>query len=94
NADETFALRVRGDSMIEEHITEGDYVIIKRQATADKGDIVAALIDDEVTLKKYFPKGNMIELVPANSSMSPIIVHKGDKQIRLLGKMVGLLRKV
>jgi repressor LexA len=92
-SDETFALRVRGDSMIEDHIVDGDYVLIKRQAMADKGDTVAVMIDDDVTLKKFFPRTDYIELVPANASMNPIRISRGDKQIRIVGKMVGLLRK-
>lgn len=92
NAQEAFALRVKGDSMIEASICDGDYVIINRQEHADHGSIVAVMIDEDVTLKKFFPKPTHIELVPANSTLSPIIIKKGEKHIRILGKMVGLIR--
>jgi len=93
NAHESFALRVRGESMVEAGILEDDYVIIKRQAVADQGDIVAVMIDDEVTLKKYYLKPDYLELVPANSTMDKMVIPKGEKQVRIVGKMVGLIRK-
>jgi len=93
SAEECFALRVKGDSMIEEQIRNDDFVIIKRQSIANRGDIVAALIEDEVTLKKFFPGNNYVELVPANREMLPIRINRRDKDVRILGKMVGLIRK-
>lgn len=90
---ELFFLRIKGDSMIEDHIVEDDLVLIKRQTTADKGEIVAALVEDEATLKHFYPHVNHIELRPANSKMKPIMVNPRDKAIQILGKMVGLFRK-
>lgn len=86
-----FALRVRGDSMIDAQICDGDYVIIKKQRNAEKGQIVVAQTDDgEATLKYWFPERNRIRLQPANSSMAPIYV----KHARVLGVLTGVVRKV
>jgi repressor LexA len=89
---ETFALKVKGDSMIEDGILEGDHVIIRRQATAENGDIVCALIGNEATLKRFQRKGNQITLIPANPNYDPIIVSKGE--FRILGKATGVIRKL
>lgn len=89
---ENYALKVRGQSMIENHIDDGDYVIIHMQQTAENGDRVVAMVDNEVTLKKYHRKKDHIRLEPANGDMAPIIVEP-DKNIRILGKLVGVLRK-
>jgi len=89
---DTFALRVRGQSMIENHIDDGDYVVIRRQETAENGDRVVAMIDDEVTLKRYFREKNHIRLEPANGQMSPIMVDDTE-DIKILGKLVGVMRK-
>jgi repressor LexA len=86
-----FTLQVSGDSMIEDQIADGDYVIIRRQKAARKGQIVAAVTDEnEATLKRWFPEKNRIRLEPANSSMKPIYV----KNARVLGVVVGVVRKV
>jgi repressor LexA len=86
-----FVLEVRGDSMIEDQIADGDYVVIRKQRTARKGQIVVALTDEnEATLKRWFPERNRIRLEPANSSMKPIYV----KNARVLGVVVGVVRKV
>lgn len=85
-----YALSVNGQSMIEDGILDGDTIIVKDQQTANNGDTVVAVIDNEATLKRFYKKPNSIELHPANSSMQPIIVDNGDFQIR--GILVGLLR--
>jgi repressor LexA len=86
-----FVLQVRGDSMIDDHISDGDYVIIQKQRTARKGQIVAAITDEgEATLKRWFPEKNRIRLEPANSTMKPIYV----KNAKVLGVVVGVVRKV
>ncbi len=86
-----FALKVKGDSMIEEQIADGDFVVVQKQRTARKGQIVVALTDDgEATLKRWFPEKNRIRLQPANSTMKPIYV----KNARVLGVVVGVVRKV
>src|SRR3989337_119083 len=86
---EIFALKVKGDSMIEDGILEGDHVIIRRQDTAEDGDIVCALIGDEATLKRFHRKGNEITLKPANKNYGPIVVSKGE--FRILGKATGVI---
>jgi len=86
-----FVLEVDGDSMIEDQIADGDFVIIRRQRTARRGQIVVALTDEnEATLKRWYPEKKRIRLEPANSSMKPIYV----KNARVLGVVVGVVRKV
>ena len=86
-----FALRVRGDSMIDAQIADGDVVICRRARTAHRGDIVVALTDDgEATLKYWYPEANRIRLQPANSSMKPIYA----RNVQVLGIVTGLVRKV
>jgi repressor LexA len=86
-----YALQVRGKSMIEDHIDDGDYVVIRKQEVAQNGERVVAMIDDEVTLKRFYHEKDHIRLEPANGSMEPIIVSKEDAKI--LGVLVGVLRK-
>jgi repressor LexA len=86
-----FALEVHGDSMIEDQISDGDYVVVRKQRTARKGQIVVALTDEgEATLKRWFPEKNRIRLEPANSKMRPIYV----RDAKVLGVVVGVVRKV
>ena len=88
---QTFALRVRGDSMIEDQICDGDVVVIERRDEARNGETVVALVGgDEATLKRFYRRGERVELVPANSSMQPIEVPAADVQIR--GVVRGLMR--
>lgn len=89
--DDNFALRVVGDSMVDEGIRDGDIVIVKRQRHVDNGQTVVALIGDEATIKQYFRRGARIELRPANARMNPIVVDEEDIQIQ--GIVVGLIRK-
>jgi repressor LexA len=86
-----YALKVRGKSMIEDHIDDGDYVVIRKQEVAQNGERVVAMINDEVTLKRFYQDKDRIRLEPANGSMEPIIVDKADASI--LGVLVGVLRK-
>lgn len=87
----SFALRVKGDSMIEAQIADGDIVICRKTKTAHKGDIVAAITDDgEATLKYWFPEANRIRLQPANSSMKPIYA----RDVQVLGVVTGVIRKL
>ncbi len=91
NRKNQFALKVQGDSMIDAHISEGDYVVIRKQRTASPGEIVVAQTEDgEATLKYWFPEANRIRLQPANSTMKPIYV----KNARVLGVLAGVVRKV
>lgn len=85
-----FMLNVFGDSMVEAGIYDGDYVIIEKTSYAENGDIVAALIDDEATIKRFFKENGHIRLQPENRYMSPIIVDEA----KILGKVVGLFRKM
>jgi repressor LexA len=87
-----FVLRVKGESMIEEHIQDGDYVVVESRETADPGDTIVALIDnDNVTLKKYFPEGAQIRLQPANETLAPILVEA--TRVKIQGVVVSVMRK-
>ncbi|KUO52229.1 MAG: hypothetical protein APF76_04095 [Desulfitibacter sp. BRH_c19] len=87
---EFFILTVSGESMIEAGINDGDYVIIKKQNHCQNGEIVAAMIEDEATIKRFYKEKDWIRLQPENSSMDPIITS----DVMILGKLVGLYRKV
>jgi repressor LexA len=88
----TYALQVRGDSMIEDHICDGDFVLIQKTDRVRNSDIVVALVDGrETTLKRYFDEGERIRLQPANSTMNPIYVNRGDLEIQ--GRLLAVLRK-
>jgi repressor LexA len=87
-----YVLKVRGQSMIENHIEDGDYVVIKKQETAENGDRVVAMVENEVTLKRFYKEKDHIRLEPANGRMSPIIVDS-SKDARILGVLVGVMRK-
>ena len=89
---ETFALKVKGDSMIDDGIFDGDYVVIQRQETANNGDIVCALIENEATLKRFHRQGSTVVLKPANKNYEPITVTRGE--FRVLGKATGVIRKL
>jgi repressor LexA len=92
---EVFGLKVHGDSMIEAGILSGDYIFVKKQLTASRGDIVVALIGDEATVKYYYPEKDHVRFQPANKNMAPIYVRLGDfKPTMLLGIVVGVFRRV
>ena len=85
-----YVLRVQGDSMVEEHICDGDYVIIQPRPTAENGEVVVALLDNgEATLKRFYREPDRIRLQPANPTMKPIYVD----DVKVLGVVVGVLRK-
>jgi repressor LexA len=86
---EGFILVVTGDSMIEDGIHDGDYVIVRRQTTAENGETVVALIEGEATVKRFYRESDRIRLQPANSSMEPVYA----KNVTLAGKVVGLIRR-
>ena len=93
--DTLFALRVRGDSMIDAGILEGDYVVVRKQERASPGDVVVGLLEDEATVKYYRPRGAHIELVAANPRYQPIVVGRNpdrDATFRILGVVIGVLR--
>ena len=92
---EVFALRVKGESMIEDGIFDGDYIFVRKQLQANRGDIVVAMINDEATVKRYYPEGDTIRFQPANAAMQPIIVRKRDfKTVNIIGLVVGVYRKM
>jgi repressor LexA len=92
---EVFALRVKGESMIEDGIFDGDYVFVKKQLQANPGETVVVMIEDEATVKRYYPEGETIRFQPANAAMQPILVRKKDfKSVNILGIVIGIYRKL
>ncbi|GAC1352080.1 MAG: transcriptional repressor LexA [Polyangiales bacterium] len=92
---EVFALRVQGESMIEAGIYDGDYIFVRKQPTASRGDVVVALLGDEATVKYYFPEKEHVRLQPANAAMAPIYVRASDfRSSMILGVVVGVYRKL
>lgn len=90
---ESFSLRVMGESMKDAGILDGDVVVVKKQATADKGDIVVAIVNGEATVKRYFPESGKVRLQPENEDFEPIMVSR-TADFRIAGKVVGLLRRL
>jgi repressor LexA len=88
--DAAFILRVRGDSMIDAGIHDGDYLVVRQQATANNGEIVAAMLGEEATVKRFYRERDHIRLQPENSAMSPIIA----RDVTILGKAVALIRRL
>lgn len=86
--EETFMLMVKGDSMVNMGIYEGDQIIVKKQSTANNNDVVVALVDDSATVKRYFKEDDHYRLQPENDFMEPIIVD----HVEILGKVIGLIR--
>ncbi len=87
-----YILQVQGESMIDEHIQDGDYVVVESRESASPGDTVVALIDEEsVTLKKFYPEGNQIRLQPANTALAPMIFE--GSRVRIQGVVVSVMRK-
>jgi repressor LexA len=90
--DDVFGLRVRGESMINAHIVEGDLVLVRRQDHAQPGDIVVALVDGEATVKRFAREAHAVLLRPEHPTMGPIVIREGEKDLRIIGKVVGLVR--
>ena len=90
--EDLFALRVHGDSMIEAHIMDGDLVLVRRQDSAQPGDVVAALVDSEATVKRFARDGQNVVLRPEHPTMKPIVVAPGSADFKILGKVIGLIR--
>ena len=89
--EDLFSLKVRGESMIEDHIQDGDYVIVKRASTAEPGEVVVALIDgEEATLKRFYPEGKFVRLEAANEAFKPIVIER--ERVRIQGKVVAVVR--
>ena len=92
---DVFALRVQGESMIEAGILDGDYIFVRKQPTASRGDVVVALLGDEATVKYYYPEKEHVRLQPANAAMAPIFVRASDfRSSMILGVVVGVYRKI
>lgn len=91
-AQNLFALKVKGESMVDAHILDGDTVLVRQQTTAQNGDIVVALVEGETTVKRFFAEENRVRLQPENRAMKPLTLERGD--FRILGKVVGVLRKL
>src|SRR5690606_10987206 len=92
---DVFGLRDHGDSMIEAGIMNGDYIFVRKQLTANRGEIVVALIGDEATVKYYYPEKDYVRFQPANKAMAPILVRAVDfKPTMLLGVVVGVFRRL
>ncbi|MCD6727551.1 MAG: transcriptional repressor LexA [Solirubrobacteraceae bacterium] len=89
-ADGEFVLRVRGDSMVDAGILQGDYVVVRPQETASNGEIVVALVGEEATVKRFFRERDHVRLQPENRAMEPI----RSKDVRIVGRVVGLFRSV
>ena len=91
---DNFFLRVKGDSMIGAHILDSDYVLVKPQPSAENGDIVVALIEDEATVKRFYKKGKTVQLKPENPVFKPIEVNETDGRFQIIGKVVGIFRQL
>jgi repressor LexA len=89
-AGEGYILKIRGSSMIDDGIFDGDFVVVRRQQSAENGDTIVAMMDGEATVKRYYKEAKKIRLQPANKEMQPIYVDHAD----VLGKVVGLVRKL
>jgi repressor LexA len=88
--EDVFFLTVQGDSMVEAGILDGDLVLVRRQPTANNGDIVVALIEDEATIKRFFKEHGFVRLQPENRFMDPIYVQ----DVQILGRVTGLVRRI
>jgi repressor LexA len=89
----TFILRVKGDSMIEAGVLDGDFVVVQQQSDATNGDIVVALLDEDATVKRFYREDGRVRLQPENSAMDPIYVGQ-DASLRILGRVVALFRRI
>jgi repressor LexA len=93
-SENAFLLRVEGDSMVDAHILDGDFILVRPQRTAEQGEIVVALVEDEATVKRIFFEKDFIRLVPENPAMEPLLVRKDEGAIEIVGKVVGVFRRV
>ena len=92
---DVFGLRVTGESMIEAGIFDGDFVFVRKQLTANRGEVIIALVGDEATCKYYYPEREHVRLQPANKDMAPILIPKNDwRSTQVLGVVVGVYRRL
>ncbi|MBI4655821.1 MAG: transcriptional repressor LexA [Elusimicrobia bacterium] len=94
NSKGLFALKIKGTSMINAGIFDGDFVLVRQQPTAEQGEIVAALIEDEATVKRFYRDKDKIRLKPENDAMKPIIIDPDGNNVKIIGKVEGVIRKV
>jgi repressor LexA len=94
NSKGMFVLRVKGTSMINVGILDGDFVLVRQQPIAEQGEMVVALIKDEATVKRFYWDKNKIRLQPENDTMEPIIVDPKESNVKIIGKVEGVIRKV
>ena len=92
--EKVFALKVKGDSMVDAHILEGDIVMVRSQHDAENGEIVVVLIGDEVTVKRFYQEKEEIRLQPENPAMEPLIFTAHSTEFTILGKVIGVFRKL
>jgi repressor LexA len=92
SAHNLFALKVKGDSMANAHIVDGDTLLVRAQSSARNGDIVVALVDGEATVKRFFLEKSQVRLQPENSAMKPLLLDRGE--FLIMGKAVGILRRL
>lgn len=92
SAHNVFALRVRGESMVDAHIMDGDTLLVRAQSTARDGEIVVALVEGEATVKRFYNEKNRIRLQPENNTMKPLYLERGE--FRIVGKAVGVMRRI
>jgi repressor LexA len=91
-AEDAFFLRVKGDSMINAAILDGDLALVRPQPTAENRDIVVAMVEGEATLKRFYKERGRIRLQPENPNMEPIIIRSGERDVTIIGKVVGIYR--
>lgn len=89
-----FALKVKGDSMIDADIKDGDFIVVQPQSDIPQGEIAVVLIDNEATVKRVYKENDKIRLQPENKSMQPIIVNPAEKEVSVIGRIKGIIRKI
>jgi repressor LexA len=92
-SDDLFVVKVRGQSMIEGQIADGDFVVIRKKDTCENGEKVVAMVDKGMTLKKYYRKKDVIQLQPMNATMDPIVVDPTRQDVHILGVLAGVIRR-
>ena len=92
-SERAFLMKVRGDSMIEAHVCDGDYILVEPQVEARNGEIVIVRIEGEITLKRFFRREGFVELVPENRSMASIVITPGMENSAVIGKLKAVIRR-
>ena len=92
-SDDLFVVKVRGQSMVDGHIADGDFVVIRKTDTCDNGEKVVAMVDKAMTLKKYYRRKDQIRLEPMNAAMDPILVDPTRQDVQILGVLAGVIRR-